>query len=261
MKTIVSTITLLFFIGLMVPPVYSIDLKDGLVAYWDFNEINGDMVSDVSGNGHDGMLIGDPQWTMDGYFGGALEFAQAQDEVNVPYHEDLNPETFTISAWANVEPGSTNHRAVVSCRDDLPGNAQQVRGYIFYAEPNNTWQFWTGAGPTPWKLVQGPSVNLGDWDHLVGTYADGTMEFYVNGESAGKTDSDLVLNSAQELLIGAGQNEGQSHSFFFKGIIDEVRIYNRVLDENEITAVMESDSLSVEASGKLALTWGQLKMK
>ncbi len=261
MKTIVLTSALLFVVGLMLPPVFSVDLEDGLVAYWDFNEIDGDTVSDVSENGHDGMLIGDPQWTKDGYFGGALEFDQAQDEVNVPYHEDLNPETFTITAWANVEPGSGSHRAVVSCRDDVIGNAQQVRGYIFYAEPNNTWEFWTGAGPTPWKTVLGPNVNLGDWDHLVGTYADGTMEFFVNGVSVGKTDSDLVRNSAQELLIGAGQNEGQSHNFHFKGMIDEVRLYNRVLDTSEIAAVMKSESLDVKASGKLALTWGQLKAK
>ena len=43
--------------------------------------------------------------------------------------------------------------------------------------------------------------------------------------------------------------------------IDEVRLYDRVLSEDEIAAVMESDSLAVEPSGKLAVTWGQLKAK
>ncbi len=261
MKTIFNIFALLLIVGLMTQPVFAQNVEDGIVAYWDFNEKDGDTASDSSGNGHDGTLIGDPQWTNDGYFGGALEFDQVQDEVNVPYHADLNPEVFTITAWANVELGSVNHRAVVSSRDDLPGNAQQVRGYIFYAEPGNTWQFWTGAGPIPWKTVQGPDVNLGEWDHLAGTYADGMMEFYVNGESVGKTASQIVLNASQEFLIGAGANETANHNYFFRGMIDEVRLYDRVLDEDEIAAVMESESLAVEASGKLAVTWGQLKAK
>ena len=258
MKTLIFTGTLLLLVGLMVQLVFSQDLKEGLVAYWDFNEKDGDTASDSSGNGHDGTLIGDPQWTNDGYFGGGLEFDQVGDEVNVPYHADLNQETFTITAWANVEPGSAGSRAVVSSRDEPP-----LSGYIFYASLNNTWQFWTGTGPVPWVGIAGPAVEHGEWEHIAGTYADGTMKFYVNGEFIEQIASAIVLNSAQEFLIGAGQNEGANHNFYFAGIIDEVRLYDRELDEDEIAAVMESESLAVEveASGKIAVTWGQLKAK
>ena len=197
-------------------------------------------------------MIGDPKWTKDGYFGGALEFDQVGDEINVPYHADLNQETFTICAWANVEPGSANHRAVISSRN-VPST-----GYIFYAEPQNTWEFWTGDGE--WRKTQGPAVKLGDWEHLAATFADGTQKFYVNGELEGETASALIVNPSQELLIGAGANE-RDHEYFFKGVIDEVLIYDRELDEDEIAAVMKSESFAVEPSGKLAVTWGQLKAK
>ena len=256
MKWITFVFTLLLFAGFLALPIFAQDIEKGLVAYWDFNETKGEIASDSSGNGHDGTLLGDPQWTKDGYFGGGLEFDQAGDEVNVPFHEDLNQETFTICAWANVEPGSANHRAVVSNRDEPP-----TAGHIFYAEPGNTWQFWTGDGATPWVAIQGPAVNLGEWDHLAGVYADGKQKFYVNGKLVGERDSNPNFNSRQEFLIGAGANERANHEYLFKGIIDEVRLYNRVLNEKEIAAVMESDSLAVEASGKLAVTWGQLKAK
>ena len=105
MKAISVPFALLLFIGLTVQPVLSQNVTDGIVAYWAFNEKGGDTAADSSGNGHDGKLMGDPQWTADGYFGGALEFDQVEDEVNVPYHADLNQEVFTICAWANVEPG------------------------------------------------------------------------------------------------------------------------------------------------------------
>lgn len=256
MKTITITVAILFLICLMGQPELSVAVEEGVVAYWDFNEKDGDTASDSSGNGHDGTLIGDPQWTNDGKYGGALVFDQAGDEVNIPFHADLNQESFTICAWANVEVGSANHRAVVSNRDEPP-----TSGFIIYATPEHTWQFWTGDGATPWVSVQGPAVNLGEWDHVAETFADGTQKFYVNGELAGETASKPNLNTKQEFLIGAGANERANHEYLFKGIIDEVRLYDRVLDEDEIAAVMESDSLAVEATGKLALTWGQLKSK
>ena len=95
MKVVTVTFALLLLIGLTAQPVLSQNVSDGIVAYWDFNEKGGDTATDSSGNGHDGKLMGDPKWTEDGYFGGALEFDQDGDEVNVPYHEDLNQDPQT----------------------------------------------------------------------------------------------------------------------------------------------------------------------
>ena len=83
----------------MTYPVISHSAEKGLVAYWAFEDEKGETASDSSGNGHDGELIGDPQWT-DGYFGGGIEFDQAGDEVNIPFHENLNLDTFSVTAWA-----------------------------------------------------------------------------------------------------------------------------------------------------------------
>ena len=253
MKTITMAFVLTLLVGLFALPILAPAVEDGLVGYWAFEETEGDTASDLSGNGHDGTLMGNPQ-RVDGYFGGGLEFDGDGDEVNVPFHEDLNQETFTISAWANVAQGSAGHRAVLSARDDGPQS-----GYIFYAVPNNTWQFWTGGGG--WNSVQGPAVNLSNWDHLAGVYADGNQKFYVNGELVGERDSALTVNSEQEFLIGAGANETANHNFHFRGMIDEVRVYDRALNADEIASVMESNPTAVEASGKVAVTWGQLKAR
>ena len=233
MKTITMTFAFTLLVGLLALPILAPAVEDGLVGYWAFEETEGDTASDSTSNGHDGTLMGDPQ-RVDGYFGGALEFDGDGDEVNVPFHEDLNQETFTISAWANVAQGSAGHRAVLSARDDGPQS-----GYIFYAVPNNTWQFWTGGGG--WNSVQGPAVNLSNWDHLAGVYADGNQKFYVNGELVGERDSALTVNSEQEFLIGAGANETENHNFHFRGMIDEVRVYDRALNADEIASVMESN--------------------
>ena len=229
-------------------------IDEGLVAYWSFNEGEGGTAQDITGNNHDGELIGDPQWTKDGYFGGALEFDQDGDEVNIPYQDALNSKTFSVTAWANVDPGSSGHRAVVSSRDEPP-----VSGYIFYCEPppGNTWIFITGG--EGWKWIRGPVANAGKWDHLAGTFDGKTMNFYVNGEHVGEMDSPISLNTKQEFLIGAGANERNVHEYLFKGKIDEVRVYDIELSKDDIADVMESDVTPVEPTGKIAITWAFLK--
>lgn len=216
----------------------NINLTEGLIAYWDFNGNSDDIAEDVSGSGHNGKLIGGTERIKDGKYGGAIKFNGANSEVFVPYHKDLNPEVFTITAWANVASDGTGYRSVVSCRDDLP-----QRGYIFYCEPQNTWQFWIGTGENHWQAAQGPAVNLDKWDHLAGTYADGKHKFYINGKFVSERDFDISLNTNEEFLIGAGSNETRNHHYHFEGIIDEVRLYDRVLSEDEIAAVMNNESL------------------
>ena len=155
MKFVAFTSALfLLFVVLTAQPVLSVDTNKGLVAYWDFNENDGDTTIDLTGNGHDGTLIGDPQ-RVDGYFGGGIEFDQVEDEVRVPFHEDLNPEAFTICAWANVEPGSANHRAVISSRDEPP-----TSGYIIYAEPEIHGNFGQAMARHPGYLYKGPQLIL-----------------------------------------------------------------------------------------------------
>lgn len=241
---------LIFLAGFLTLPVLAQNVE-GLVAYWAFDEKEGDTASDSSGNGHNGKLMGDPQWTDDGYLGGALEFDQSGDEVNVPYHPNLNPESFTICAWVNLDSDGRGYRTIVSTRYEFP-----QKGYILYAGPaldgsGNIWQFWTGNGVF-WNIVKGPPFSTGNWEHLAGVYANGIQKLYLNGILVGEISGTLHPNLSEELLIGAGANELVTHTYFFKGKIDEVRLYNRPLNVDEITTVMGSESSTVKRSDPLA---------
>jgi len=256
MKISVVICSLMLMAMLFAPLAFAQDLEKGLVAYWKFNDGSGAIASDSSGNGYDGDLVGSPEW-VDGYFGGALEFGGSGDEVNVPYDAALNPGTFTICLWANVEPGSAGaHRAAISARDDFP-----QRGYIIYAEPGDTWQYWIGVGAdgVTWNSVQGPAVAAGEWAHLTIIYSNGEQHFYVDGAPAGDAVAELNVNTVNELLIGAGANELDPNLFHFVGKIDDVRIYDRVLTDDEIGQAMLGEASAVSASDKLATTWGMIK--
>ena len=73
--------------------------KPSLAGVWLFDEGSGDAVRDISGNGNDGKLQGNPEWA-DGRFGKALDFNGSTDYVDVPHSDSLSiTGDITIVAW------------------------------------------------------------------------------------------------------------------------------------------------------------------
>ncbi|MDE0686260.1 MAG: LamG domain-containing protein, partial [Candidatus Poribacteria bacterium] len=104
-------------------------------------------------------------------------------------------------------------------------------------------------------------VSDGKWHFVAGGYDEKNLIPYVDGEqfnprgAAGKP----ATNNAP-FIIGAQGPDGKNGPL--RGVIDEVAVYNIALDEDEITEVMEGlakQFQAVEASEKLAVTWGYLK--
>ncbi|UCD49112.1 MAG: discoidin domain-containing protein [Phycisphaerales bacterium] len=216
-----------------------------LVGHWRLDDGAGTTAVDSTGNGHDGELIGNPQW-VEGVYGGALQFAGSPDKVDVPYSDQLNPEgEFSASVWANVDPGGSGHRSPITSRDDYP-----QRGYIIYCEPGNTWQFWTGSAAGGWNNAAGPAVNLGEWTHLAATYSGGEKKLYINGEVGAESTDEMALNTAQVLRIGAGATEGDGN-YFFVGTVDDVAVFDHALTPAEVLSVMAgiaSDEIAAKPS-------------
>ena len=181
--------------------------------------------NDSVGN-HNGAALGAPQFTSDPARGQVMSLDGASNAVDVPHSADLNPEAFTASLWVVADASGTGHRSPLTSRDDGP-----AKGYIIYANPANTWQFWIGIGDG-WSAVQGPAVATGEWTHLAATYADEQSTMYVNGFLVGTGTNPISLNTAQPLRIGGGASEGPG-DYFFVGLIDDVRIYNRALSAGE----------------------------
>ena len=157
-------------------------LADSPRAYWRLGEASGTSAADSSGNNRTGTYLNTPTLSQTGALAGdantAVAFNGTDEYVNVPYNAALNPAAFTVEAWANVTGGQGSFRSLVTSRDYAPGNA---RGFVLYAAPDNTWQFWIGSGD--WNIVYGPAVQLNTWTHLAATYDGTTARMYVNGSS------------------------------------------------------------------------------
>ncbi|MGB5081476.1 MAG: LamG-like jellyroll fold domain-containing protein, partial [Burkholderiales bacterium] len=211
----------------------------GPVAAYGFDESTGTTASDASGNGFHGTLTNGPVWTT-GQHGSALQFDASDDgnddndprvvlgrAINIP---DL---PLTISAWVNPTD-YTDWRAIISKRDspvasDLrldvglePGSG---RVYVFNGAVNS--------------FFYAPPVSI--WTHLaVVADASGT-QLYVNG-ALQETIGAITLGtsrSANAVIGGTGEGRGGDNDPF-KGMIDDLRIYNRALNATEIQSDMNA---------------------
>jgi hypothetical protein len=216
------------------------------IAYWPF-EGTLENLDDPSGNS-DGTPQGAPLFSEEGIVnaGQALQLNGSSDYVTVD-NDALawSPSgSFSVSLWAYVA-GGTAHRAAISNRHDPADLGYPRYGFILYAQPNNLWSFWTGAGSSGWGGATGGAVVVGEWAHIViafhptgtsGDFLAGTSTLYLNGMVAAQSENDLYwpkLPDQSDLFIGAGQNENPAN-FYFNGLIDDVRVYNYAMELDEV---------------------------
>jgi len=257
MKKMLTLIT----IGLLCfPMIPMLTLKaraaeSGLVGYWKFDEGSGTTAMDSSGNGNTGTLNNGPLW-VDGKYGKALGFDGVDDNVQVPTSASLDVTAYlTVEAW--VYP-----RAYVSSTGDAPhivSRADLSGGSIYIlALQTGTHKVEYAVNPFPNAAASGTDLQLNIWTHLAMTYDGSRVRLYINGNF----DSDYALSgpiftTSNWLEIGCKHWAGGYHAFF-NGLVDEVRIYNRALSQQEIQAdiggLVESNIILMPSTGFASTT-------
>jgi hypothetical protein len=93
----------------------------------------------------------------------------------------------------------------------------------------------TGTCPYPDNCLEADTRIIQDaWNHFLFTKANNMFQFFVNGENLGTINwsfTQAVGNYSLMLGTGSGEYFGDN---FFDGEIDDFRIYNRAVTEDEI---------------------------
>lgn len=203
--------------------------EDGLVAYYPFNG-NAD---DESGNGHHGSPT-NVSWGEDscGNSDSAAYF-DGSSYIVVPHDDALNisDQTITVSFRLNYQGDYSHFSYLIS---------KTLGHEIVYGMYLNTQfpHFWfTGEqGNTNWGVVGG-TANQNEWVHIVGIRDHNDVYLYANGELVDHQRTSLGINSnTSNLEFGGHFYEGYWQNLFVGGM-DEVRIYNRALSEEEVQAL------------------------
>ena len=214
----------------------------GLVASYSFEEGSGTTVGDASGNNNTGTLS-NATWTASGKYGKSLSFNGTNSVVNIPDAATLRLTTaMTLEAWVYPTAAGSVWRTVVM--KEIPGEL----AYALYADEDvNAPAAYVRIGSASRRVGGTSSVPLNTWTHLAATYTSGALRIYVNGVLIStQTGTGSIASSTEPLRIGGNAIWGE----YFAGRIDEVKVYNRVLNVTEIA----TDMAGTATPGRVAIS-------
>ena len=175
-------------------------LTEGLVGWWKFNEVDGNISYDSSGNGNDGNLTNGPTW-VDGKIGGALSFDGIDDYMITPNFEGIGGTApRSITAWIK-----TTDLDGIIC--SYGNNQSGQRWTLRVSEPNGTIRTEIENG---YKKGINP-VNNGQWTLVSSILHPGSdnisdVVHYVNGNFENYSDLTPLLldtNLSSKFTVGA----------------------------------------------------------
>jgi len=204
----------------------------GLVGHYKLDQD----ATDSSGNNNHGTLGGDPKWTT-GKIGGALDF-DGDDYVDLgnPSQLDFGTGSWSVSAWIKM-PATTDNRNIFSNGGDNTGGIR----YMLNVSESEDHKACLTVDDDATKVQSTSSVTVDDdqWHHIIGIRDGSSLLLYVDGALDGtntlSAGYDLSGTSQANAYIGTGwRYDTSALNKFFIGVIDDVRIYGRVLTEEEI---------------------------
>lgn len=213
----------------------------GYVAAWNFSEAQGTTAKDLNANSHPMTLMGYAMWGQDAraYDNASLLLA-GSGFATTPHKADLAlTGGGTVSAWIKLNSytyaGGIVHKGATTNDEDysLQLNTNTSSGYLTF-QAQNGWgtQF---ALNSPWG-----AIGLNTWYHVAVTWDNSTAKLYINGTKVSQQSMPggwSTRNSGTALLIGAQNNTNGWPDYSYRGfdgLIDDVYIYNTVLNASQI---------------------------
>ncbi|MFI6505444.1 LamG-like jellyroll fold domain-containing protein [Nonomuraea typhae] len=202
----------------------------GLVAAYGMEEGSGTIVGDSSGQNNIGTTT-DSTWAVAGRHGKALSFNGASSWVTVPHAPSLRlTNTLTLSAWVRPSTVDDLWRAVLM-KERSSGGGYGLYASTEYSAPAG----WLETSVEGGGLTGNDPLPLNQWTHLATTYDGSTFRLYINGAQVAQAPlTGEVRDDGGSMRIGGNAFWGE----FYSGLIDEVRVYDRVQTAAEIQADM-----------------------
>jgi Concanavalin A-like lectin/glucanases superfamily len=205
--------------------------REGLTAEYCFEG----SAADTSGRGRHGTVHGatlaSDRFDRSNH---AYYFDGVDDFIEVSPPPAFTSDALSVSAWICPEPrdfqGWTN---CIVAQDD--GNDDDQSRRVFQLSTHDgriVWHRMVGARDPMCKRRVRPGV----WQHVVAVHERGMNRLYVDGQLHDRVEHDLWTNDRQPVHIG---RKGTPEPFFyFRGRIDDVRVYDRALSDEEVLELL-----------------------
>ncbi|MBO5843614.1 MAG: hypothetical protein J6Q96_01955 [Bacteroidales bacterium] len=213
-------------------PNKDIVIKEGLLAYWNFDNGNS---NDATDNGYDANLIGNPKFineTPNGYGKALLLQAAKKQYMVVPYN--LIPATFTMCFWVKDFGGG-----LLFAEPKGRGLGVSIENRIVFL----------GRSYGSLKLLMfdynSIDIQSSGWHHIAivvrssNRYGDTVFQLFIDGKKVDEQTGNYIYESSKFQFGGAIEGAGSTS---FK--VDNIRIYSRLLNVNEIKQIYNSEKTS-----------------
>lgn len=165
----------------------------------------------------------------------------------IPHSEQIDPAHFTLEGWMKL-PGQWEfpvQKVWLAFKNQHLGKDGFFGLFLDKGTPAAAMN--VGGGGTNRAILKSRhSLTKGEWSHLALSYDGKTMVFYVNGKPAGSTPMNRERTHGNgKLFIGRGAGPAQSGPL----LLDDVRLWNRVLEPKEIAARFAKPGLNRNTEG------------
>ncbi|MCP4453053.1 MAG: hypothetical protein GY809_16450 [Planctomycetes bacterium] len=219
-------------LGLMLPPAWAVDKS--LVLYLPLDEGQGTTATDASSYQNNGDIVGNAQW-VDGHIGMALEFVNGSHVVvpEIPEHDiasELSVMTWVkntgTAGWARLIDKS---QWQTSGFDLILTDGAAIPRFEFFV--NNTTSMVDATAP----------VIDGEWHFVAATFGSQTLRMYLDGMLEGESESTGGVDiNPNDWPIMVGAESSSNGGWQFIGTLDDVAVFNRELNADEILAIYEN---------------------
>ena len=225
--------------------------SDGLILYWDFENVEGTTIVDRTGNGYDGVMIGDGE-IAEGPWGNAGLFDSTTDD-RVEMYPDISElrdgtQDLTAAAWVRFDAHADwadkifqigGQGITIEAHDDP---AHGVRISTHYKPLDGSWTELTSADTSSTMIADD------GWHHVAVSYddTDGTIRLYVDGRVVATQTDVGELHDPYSIIRLGGDTEEQFRRDM-QGMVDEFRLYDTVLSDTQIAQLARPSASSALA--------------
>lgn len=260
-------LTLFVFLSIVVATTFVADrstaiatgeIDDGLVGYWTFDD---GQALDHSGNGNFGVVNG-PNLVQGKIGEGALNFDGENNHVDLGPIHDYPSDEITVAAWIN--PRDLANCSAYDCRilSKATGIWTQDH-YIMLSTIRSAgdvrlrFRLMTD-GWTELQIASSGNLSNGEWVHVAATYDGSNMRLFVDGEEIGSVPKTGPIDNDPSVPVWIGGNPSSLLSRPWSGTIDDVRMYDRALTQQEIQLLINPPAVPFECNGLAATLIGSI---
>ncbi len=238
-----KSIPILLFLAWVSVAFSQTAIDSGLVAYYPFNE----NVSDSSGQNNNGTIVGELTFVADrwGNPNSAAYFNGTNAYVRVPASTSLDTlvKSMTLACWFYTKSYDSKWASLLS----KSISTWALRQYSIVYDKDGLISFGHSLAATH-------LIPLNEWHHIAITYGDSIVKCYLDGILL---DSSMIAYEIKKtnypFVIGADPHIVME---YHHGMIDEVRVYNRALSAEEVSAISTVSTIAThERPTNLKITY------